>query len=60
MLATGTNVGRLLSSLSFGVLWNSLGRVSSVGVFAVGLTIALVVAVTKLRLSVFSTRAHGG
>ncbi len=59
ILATGTNVSRLVSSLLFGVLWSSLGRAASVGVFALGLMIALLVAVSALRSSALRTETHG-
>lgn len=49
ILATGTNVGRLLSSVLFGVLWNSMGRPAATASFAIALGIALVGAAVMMR-----------
>ena len=49
LLATATNVGRLVSSLAFGVLWNSLGQMTATSVFTATLVVALVGTVMMLR-----------
>jgi hypothetical protein len=49
LLATGTNVGRLLSSLLFGLLWSSLGQDAAVAFFTGGLVIVVSGALFVLR-----------
>jgi len=49
LIATGTNLGRLLSSVLFGVMWNSMGQLSATIAFVLGLGAALIVAVVLLR-----------
>ena len=49
LLATGTNLGRLVSSLLFGVLWNSAGRATATLTFAVALGLSVLVAGVMLR-----------
>jgi MFS family permease len=49
LLATGTNLGRLLSSLVFGILWTSIGPLGATVVFAAALGAALLVSIVMLR-----------
>ena len=48
LLATATNVARLLASVFFGVVWQLTGLTTAILVFGVGLLLALVVAQTAL------------
>lgn len=49
LLATGTNVGRLLSSLLFGLLWSSWGQDAAVTFFTGGLVVVVSGALIMLR-----------
>jgi MFS family permease len=48
-LATATNLGRLFSSLLFGLLWNALGHVTAMLAFAAALLAAVITTVVLLR-----------
>jgi MFS family permease len=49
VLVTGTSIGRLLASVTFGALWSAYGAETAVTVFAVGLGIATVGATLSFR-----------
>jgi MFS family permease len=49
LLATATNVSRLVSSILFGILWTWMGQPATTAFFMVGLTVALTAAAVMLR-----------
>ena len=49
IVATGIGVGKLLSSILFGALWQTLGMQNSVLVFAAAMAVALLVTLRLLR-----------
>jgi MFS family permease len=49
IVATGVGLGKLLSSVAFGALWQSIGMRNAVIVFAAGMGIALIVSLLFLR-----------
>jgi MFS family permease len=49
LLATVTNVGRLLASIAFGAAWTAFGLTTALTIFGCGLVVALALATPALR-----------